>query len=189
MLPEGRLREPLKGIERADLAIINKIADEREADSIAGELTKKDIPFVKAGISKGRLVSFSESETEPSSSTLPPRAIAFAGIGSPESFAESIRELGIEVVATRFFRDHEHYDKEKLMSLADDAARNNCCLITTEKDYFRLLGTTEHRELLCGVASYYLKIEPEIHEGEDILKNMLMRVVTKGERTCGRNFA
>ena len=115
MIPAGPLREPVaQGLARADAVIaMNDVA----LDGFAG-------PMLKA-----RLVA-------QASSLSGKRVFAFAGIGRPEKFVESLRQAGAVVTGTRFFPDHHPYapsDIAAVRQLAGDAA-----LITTQKDLVRL---------------------------------------------------
>ncbi len=66
------------------------------------------------------------------------RVLAFAGIGRPGKFAETLREAGAEVVATRFIGDHEPWSAAALAEIAAQAARENLLPVTTEKDLARI---------------------------------------------------
>lgn len=66
------------------------------------------------------------------------RVLAFAGIGRPEKFFETVERCGAEVVERRPFADHHAYTASELHSLAGDAERNNLLPVTTEKDWVRV---------------------------------------------------
>ena len=66
------------------------------------------------------------------------RAVAFAGIGIPQKFFDTLRAAGAEIAATRAFPDHHRYTAEDLSGLAAEAARLGAELVTTEKDAVRL---------------------------------------------------
>jgi tetraacyldisaccharide 4'-kinase len=66
------------------------------------------------------------------------RVVAFAGIGRPEKFYATLRELGVELVATHGFADHARYDARILARLATEAKAKGAQLVTTEKDAVRL---------------------------------------------------
>jgi tetraacyldisaccharide 4'-kinase len=63
---------------------------------------------------------------------------AFAGIGRPAKFFDSLRRAGGNVVETESYADHYKYKDEDIESLFVMAAEQNAALITTEKDYVRL---------------------------------------------------
>ena len=67
------------------------------------------------------------------------KVCAFAGIGSPEAFRQSLTALGAEVVSFRAFPDHHPYtpsDLEALRRLAGESGAER--IVTTEKDGVRL---------------------------------------------------
>lgn len=175
MLPEGRLREPLKNIARADLILLNKISDHEEAEILKKELEKTGRPVIKARIKTADLVCLSGEFISSDEAPLPEslNALAFAGIASPGSFLESLKSKGITVSAHHFFKDHEPFTAKKLQSIRREADEKGLCLITTEKDYFRLLGSPELISIITARPSYYLKIETDIFEGKEILQKML----------------
>jgi tetraacyldisaccharide 4'-kinase len=64
--------------------------------------------------------------------------LAFAGIGRPEKFFETLRESGLDVVQTRSFADHHPYSDADMSALKREAASRNLTLVTTEKDIVRV---------------------------------------------------
>ena len=66
------------------------------------------------------------------------RVVAFAGIGRPRKFFDTLAGLGARLVATRDFPDHHPYRAGDLDALRALAAREGAHLVTTEKDAVRL---------------------------------------------------
>jgi len=66
------------------------------------------------------------------------RFLAFAGIGHPEKFFDTLRRTGAIVEKTRTFGDHHVYAPDELNDLAAAARAENLELITTAKDAVRL---------------------------------------------------
>lgn len=62
------------------------------------------------------------------------RLVAFAGIGYPKKFFDSLNN----VVAVRSYPDHYDYTDEDIKKLFDLADKNRGKLVTTEKDWVRL---------------------------------------------------
>lgn len=67
------------------------------------------------------------------------KALAFAGLANTAQFFESIREAGLDVVATMSFPDHHRYMPRDLQAIDDTAAASGAeVLVTTEKDAVKL---------------------------------------------------
>ncbi len=66
------------------------------------------------------------------------KALAFAGIGHPQKFYQSLRESGITVCKTVDFPDHHFYTREETLKLISDAAASDLVLYTTSKDYVKI---------------------------------------------------
>lgn len=69
---------------------------------------------------------------------LPPRLLAFAGIGRPEKFFATLSESGHPPIETRAFADHRPYTEADLAALRARAAELGAGLATTAKDFVRL---------------------------------------------------
>ncbi len=66
------------------------------------------------------------------------RVLAFAGIGDPARFFNTLRASGIDVAEQRAFADHHPYSQAEIESLIAEAKRDALTLVTTEKDLARL---------------------------------------------------
>ena len=66
------------------------------------------------------------------------KVVAFAGIGRPEKFFQTLRDVGADVIKTHSFPDHHAFsdtDIAACLQLADTAGAK---VLTTEKDHVRL---------------------------------------------------
>jgi tetraacyldisaccharide 4'-kinase len=67
------------------------------------------------------------------------RLMAFAGLGSPQGFADTVDAAGIRRVAFAEFPDHHWFTPADLRELVQDARTAGAeGLITTQKDWVRL---------------------------------------------------
>ena len=66
------------------------------------------------------------------------KIIAFAGIGRPEKFYNSLSELEIKIVKTFDFPDHHYYTKEELQNIIKEAQSLKADIITTSKDFVKI---------------------------------------------------
>lgn len=66
------------------------------------------------------------------------RFLAFAGIGHPEKFFDTVAAAGGTVVLSRSFPDHHVFTEEDLQEMAAAARAGELALVTTAKDAARL---------------------------------------------------
>jgi tetraacyldisaccharide 4'-kinase len=75
------------------------------------------------------------------------RVLAFCGIGRPEKFAETLREIGAEIVRLRAFPDHHAFTESEASALLSEAGKLGATPVTTEKDAMRLAGGPAREKL------------------------------------------
>jgi tetraacyldisaccharide 4'-kinase len=140
--PRGRLREPPDVLVAADAIVALDDA----------EVPPGHAPVFRARRRIGRIVFAGPSPT-------PAPVLALAGIADPAGFFTTLRETGLEVAATRAFRDHHPYTPHDVARIFDEAAaRGAGSVVTTEKDYVRLLP---FRPFRLPVGWLPLTMEPE----------------------------
>ena len=64
--------------------------------------------------------------------------VAFAGIGRPEKFFQTLAKAGYDLADTVAFPDHNLFADSELADLRARAKHHGAQLITTEKDFVRL---------------------------------------------------
>lgn len=126
VIPKGPLREPvLKGLARADAVIVMGDGDPPAILADCG------LPLFRARI-------------EPTM-TLPDHPyVAFAGIGRPEKFFDTLTGLNLNLRDAVPFPDHHKFTTGDLDYLRRLAADYSAQLVTTEKDFVRM--SPEQRE-------------------------------------------
>lgn len=164
LLPRGRLRESPSNINRSDVIILTKVNHESEISDIRLK-SGRDIPicrsrYVSEGffdMNSGRIITLSEARGK--------KGFAFCGIASPESFRNSLKEAGIEIMGFSAFDDHYQFRSEDMNSLIARARETGSeILITTEKDSVRLLELGD-----ISFPVWFLKIGMDVFEGREIL--------------------
>ncbi|GAA5105706.1 tetraacyldisaccharide 4'-kinase [Bartonella jaculi] len=73
--------------------------------------------------------------------------LAFAGIGNPDKFFQSIKELSGYVVQAYSYPDHYFFTDTDLKNLAQKAKMQNLWLATTAKDYVRIQTSSVQKDL------------------------------------------
>lgn len=142
-LPAGPLREPVAtGLARADavLSIGDNPAQSR-FQHVWGKTLPADLPHLTA-----RLEPLQTGMTWQGL-----RAIAFAGIGHPEKFFETLRAQGADVIETYPLGDHQKLETAMLTRLDRAARMKGAQLVTTEKDATRLPTSWRGRVLALPV--------------------------------------
>jgi len=126
--PSGPLREPVNaGLDRADLVV---------AIGAAAAVTK--VQKIWPQLSSDKLVAAQLKPLETGFAWTSMRTYAFAGIGRPKKFFDSLRAEGAELVVARSFGDHEPYSLAVLKRMQAEAWAKDAHLVTTEKDAARL---------------------------------------------------
>ncbi len=120
-IPAGPMRESLsEGLKRAQAIII--LGEDKVG--LSKQITNKPI-------FKGKVVPKIPDNTDK-------KVIAFAGIGRPEKFYNSLKECGFEIIETIDFPDHHQYQEKELLDLILKAKKSDAKLYTTSKDFVKI---------------------------------------------------
>lgn len=126
-IPAGPLREPVSaGLARANIVL--SIGAEKDQKSFASKW-----PITSAQHLTGAL--------EPLPTGMPfegLKCLAFAGIGHPEKFFRTLRNLGADLVHCEPLSDHQPLTPALMTRLETEANLRGAQLVTTEKDAVRL---------------------------------------------------
>ncbi|WP_208435012.1 tetraacyldisaccharide 4'-kinase [Bartonella phoceensis] len=135
VFPAGPLRAPLKTqLSLTDSILLFGHSD--ACDKITSLVTNTGKPSHHA-----HLKSFASGEVAGKS------FLAFAGIGNPDKFFKSIKELSGHVVQTYSYPDHYFFTDTDLKKLAQKAKMQNLWLATTAKDYARIQTSSVQKDL------------------------------------------
>ena len=174
MLPYGHLREPARGINRADIVIVSKCP---------ANMTPWDYRETvnRYNLFPSQHLFFSHYAYQPLCPVFPDIAtsvpyldwltsadsiLAVAGIGNPRVFKRDMA-VRYNVVDTLFFGDHHRYTTDDITAMERLVDRHpRAIILMTEKDAVKLRRCKRFSERLRR-ALYYQPVEMEIIEGSD----------------------
>jgi tetraacyldisaccharide 4'-kinase len=157
VMPAGPMREPLiSGLEKVHAIILI-------GDQTPDFITRlpASVPVLRATVEPINGTDFDQA-----------RVLAFAGIGRPNKFYDSLRQAGAQVVQTRDFSDHHPFTPQELADLRAEAKRIDARLVTTQKDLMRL--PSHERD---GISSLDIRL---VFEAPEQLAKIVTSVLADG---------
>ncbi|WP_114945215.1 tetraacyldisaccharide 4'-kinase [Microvirga calopogonii] len=164
-LPAGPLRAPMD-VQWPAIDAVLIIGDGEPGRKIAEEAARRDKRMFEARL---------EPSPEVAQSLEGRKVLAFAGIGRPGKFFETLRACGAIVEAVHSFPDHHRYTAADLAALQQEAEARGLVAVTTEKDFARVAAVRDTKpwpNLL--VLPVRLRIENEAG-----LRNLLLRCINE----------
>lgn len=133
LIPAGPLRESITdGLSRASAVVL--IGEDRRD---VARLIPLGLPLLRAEMSAVADLDALGLADQP--------VVAFAGIGRPGKFFESLAAAGATLIESVGFPDHHAYDETDLTRLAGLADARGAKLVTTTKDHARLRASWRDR--------------------------------------------
>ena len=169
MLPAGDRREPLSSVKRASLIALSRcesIEQFQKAKLIVQEWTDRPIIGLTTKVSAFRRASsrFSIDLGGIKGKT----AVAFSGIGNPDSFSATLKTMGLEVKEHMVFPDHHVYRESELRSIESRLTETQADFcVTTEKDVARLSSRlSAYQDFLEKTPLFFVEIEQGVIAGD-----------------------
>ena len=151
VMPAGPLRESFSNINKADCIFINGQKDMGIEKKLYEENRNVEIYY-----SKYRPIEIEKFKGK--------KICAFAGIGNPSNFFDLLEENNLNLIKTFSFPDHHNYSYSEISNMFKKC--NDCELVTTEKDYFRIAASSIPK----GFQIQFLKVELEIENKDNFIK-------------------
>lgn len=187
MLPYGNLREPVRGINRADMVIVTKCPDElKDRDYMIFKKNLDLFPYQQLFYSRysyQQLVPLFPDSTASVPSlewmTEQDSVLAVAGIGNPRPFIRHLKSF-MPRVRVNIFPDHHDFtrkDMELVRRRYESMKGNNRIIVTTEKDAVRMMASPFFPPELRAV-TFYLPVKVEFaRRGELSFDDALRRLI------------
>ena len=127
-LPAGPLRAAVAAQSRHVQALV-VIGAGTAGDEAARQAERAGMPVLRASLAPDAAVA-----AQLRGRTL----VAFAGIGRPGKFFDTLEALGATLAARHGFADHHVFSPAELAALAGEASARGALLVTTQKDLARI---------------------------------------------------
>src|SRR6267378_2593665 len=172
LLPRGTLREPPAHLARASYIFITKSDGNTEElrrrisqfNGTAGLIECIHHPLYLEDVFTGERVPLDR---------LKGRKIAsFSGIAQPESFEQSLVQLGGELVYSKRFADHHRFTQQEVLNAINRSKKRQAeTIITTQKDAVRF-PKIDRRDLPI----YFMRVEIKILSGADDFRDCVRKI-------------
>ena len=178
LFPRGLLREPLKGLQRADALILTRT--DQVSIKIRDEIKEQCFQFVgshdKPWIetehrpSNLRLI---DGTTQPLETLQDKRILSLSAIGNPAAFNKTLATIGHEPVASLTFPDHHTYTTDDIHRISEKAESVEAeFIVTTLKDLVKLPPASVHNRPICAI-EISIQIQSGLQDLEYLLKKLL----------------
>ncbi len=176
LLPRGILREPLRALRRAHAIVLTRMDMARMPGTALVQQIRywtRECPVYMATTVAEALYT-GETPLPGSLDRLRHRrVVALAGIGNPQAFAVTLRQLGCDVQALLVFPDHHPYTAADWQRIVDIVQQRGAeCLVTTEKDAVRLAPQWH-----APFPVYTLRVGMQLVQGEPELQQQLRQLM------------
>ena len=161
LLPRGILREPLHRLSRADYIFITKVRRIDNCEELSKTIKQYNskAPIVYSCHRPKFLINIENGNPESLELLKNQQVGLFSGIAYPESFVDTIKEQGAEIVFQKRFLDHHRFTKGEILSVYNSSYISGAkFILTTEKDAVRL------PKVISKIPVLYLRLEIELLE-------------------------
>ena len=155
VIPAGPLRENLKNLKKYKHVFL--IGNMENLENIKKIILRIN-PKINIYIGEYKLSNISEFN-------LQEKFVVFSGIGNHKTFISTLKKSNFEIIKDIEFPDHYNYSKKDIDEIISISNQNNCKIITTEKDFYRL--DQNYIDKIKFVKSYL-----EITNQNDLIKTL-----------------
>jgi len=174
MLPAGLLREPVASLKRADAVVLTRcdkvpiselsqIGKKLQLINPDMEIARAIYAAVCAKSIDNKEISLEELKNK--------RIFAFCGIGNPDAFLNTVKNLGTNLVGSKIYNDHYHYTNNDIADICDQVMYLKAdFILTTQKDWTKIAPLTADKR---AIPFAYLEIELKFISEEDKIRQLI----------------
>lgn len=182
LLPRGLLREPVGSLKRADLVIITRCdrVGPQQLDQIERELRcaldrhqRPNVAIVHCDHRAASLLQHPNQE-RPITDLKGQPVATLCGIGNPQAFEDSVRDLGATIVHAFRRPDHDRYAPETVRDVMKQIEALDpppAVVVCTHKDLVKL-----RTDRLAGIPLVAVQIDAVFLKDEDDLLNQVRNI-------------
>jgi tetraacyldisaccharide 4'-kinase len=172
LLPRGTLREPPSHLARATVIFITKSDGDTERlrkrliqlNPSAGIIECIHHPLFLEDVFTGQRVELEALKGR--------RVASMSGIAQPESFEQSLVQLGADLVYSKRFADHHRFTQQEVLNLINRSKKRQAeTIVTTQKDAVRF-PKIDRRD----VSIYFMRVEIKILSGANDFEDCVRKI-------------
>ena len=172
LLPRGTLREPPSHLARANTIFITKSDGKTEdlrrrialLNPTAGIIECIHHPLYLEDVFTGVRVNLEDLKGR--------KVASLSGIAQPESFEQSLVDLGAKLVYSKRFADHHRFTQQEIINAINRGKKRQAeTIITTQKDAVRF-PKIDRRDLPI----YFMRVEIKILSGADGFEDCVRKI-------------
>ena len=176
LLPSGLLREPIKNIRRADYIFFTKSKGSkslRHLKNFVKKHSKKD-KIIECTYEQKFLKEINSNMEENLNYLNGKRIATILGIAKPVEFQDSLNKYNCHIIFYENFMDHHAFDETEIIKFVKKCKKEDIdCVITTEKDYVRLIPFLH---ILSSIKVFFVKIEISILSGKKYYDECIKKI-------------
>ncbi len=153
LLPAGPLREKIESLKKVQIIMINGNINKEFENKILS--INKNIKIYYSKYVPLNLENFKFK-----------KVVAFSGIGEPNNFYQLLERNNVQIKKKFTFPDHYNFKEREIKEIVNYAEKNNFILITTEKDYYRIIK--KYRKKIS-----YLKLKIDIENKKRFVQDIM----------------
>lgn len=170
--PRGSLREPPSHLARANTIFITKSDGKTEELRRRIAAANATAPVIECIHSPMYLEDVFTGEREELSFLRGRKVGSLSGIAQPESFEESLVQLGADLVYSKRFADHHRFTQQEVLNAINRGKKRQAeYIITTQKDAVRF-PKLDRRDLPI----LFMRVEIKILSGADDFRDCVRKI-------------